>query len=62
MCRKSFLGISLLAFMLLVIAGAGLLQCWSLNIFRIMVDRDIICITDILMILETQYFDIGRRE
>ena len=55
--RTSSFGHKLVAFLLLVIAGAGLLQCWYSNfILRIMTDRDIICIKDKFMIFK-QYFD-----
>ena len=61
-CRKSYLGLSLVFFFVAVLAGAGLLQCLYSDILRIMIDGDIICIRDIFMILQTQYFDICLRE
>ena len=42
--RESSLVLLLVALLLLVIAGAGLLQCWCSNILKTMIDRDKICI------------------
>ena len=55
-CRKSSLVLSFMVLSLLVIACAGLLQCWCSNILKTMIDRDKICIWDIFIMFETQNF------
>ena len=54
--RKSSLVLLLVALVLLVIAGAGLLQCWCSYTLKTMIDRDKICVRDILITFETKYF------
>ena len=41
----------------LLIAVAGLLQCWLSNMLRILTNREMNCIRDTAMMLETQYFN-----
>ena len=45
-----------MALALLVIAGAGLSQCWCSDTLKTMIDRDKICVRDILITFETKYF------
>ena len=54
--KESSLVLLLVALLLLVIAGAGLLQFWCSNILKTMIDRDKICVWDINITFETQYF------
>ena len=54
--RKSSLVFLLVALSLPVIAGAGLLQCLCSDILNIMIDRDKICVWDIFITFQTQYF------
>ena len=61
-CRKLSLVLLFMVLSLLVIACAGLLQCWCSNILKTMIDRDQICIWDMFIMFEAQNFYFGLTE
>ena len=60
--RKSSLVLLHVALSLLVIAGAGLLQCWCSYILKTMIDRDKICVRDIFNIWNPVFLFLPYRK